>query len=214
MRIYFCLIFYFCCFSSLVCQKKAKTKKPKTIENPKNKIDYKFDYNKLRDPDRKGCYGGTADFHYFGNKSEAVDNSKCIRWLSVTKWIKHQFRGYQLYYFADEFTEHNHCRNIDLTIYTPNPKLSNASAHLFLGYDEQIAKGPWCYVEKVYGSNLFGNLEFRKGAMPEHLTAKWKGYHLTEPNPKDNNRNTTRFIHKINQLKMKYEPKPCFKMCK
>ncbi|KAL3109060.1 hypothetical protein niasHT_012622 [Heterodera trifolii] len=193
MRIYFCLIFYFCCFSSLVCRpKKAKTKKPK------NKIDYKFDYNILRDPDRKGCYDDTADFHYFGNKSEAVDNSKCIRWLSVTKWIKHQFRGYQLYYFADEFTEHNHCRNIDLTIYTPNPKLSNASAHLFLGYDEQIAKGPWCYVEK-------------KGDMPEHLTAKWKGYHLTDP---VDLKKTIRFPLKINELKMKYEPKPCFKMCK
>uniref|UniRef100_A0AC34RCI1 Kringle domain-containing protein n=1 Tax=Panagrolaimus sp. JU765 TaxID=591449 RepID=A0AC34RCI1_9BILA len=83
---------------------------------------------------------------YLGRKSSDKNGKVCQVWKDVTNYHSKLFEDYPQFYFAEEFSDHNFCRNLNLNLYQRNKEFNKASAHHFV-QTNGWQNGPWCYVK-------------------------------------------------------------------
>uniref|UniRef100_A0A914HAY3 Kringle domain-containing protein n=1 Tax=Globodera rostochiensis TaxID=31243 RepID=A0A914HAY3_GLORO len=116
-------------------------------------VDAKFDFGQFEGPDHRPqkCYKESTDSNYFGTQNKSVDGRPCYRWIDATRWMQGNLSKLQIHHFADEYNDHNHCRNFRLDTYRSyalSDGLTKATTHPFLHYNDEWTLGPWCYVQR------------------------------------------------------------------
>uniref|UniRef100_A0AC35FU00 Kringle domain-containing protein n=1 Tax=Panagrolaimus sp. PS1159 TaxID=55785 RepID=A0AC35FU00_9BILA len=158
----------------------------------------RFDLKNLTDAD---CID-REDNIYLGKKSTANDKTKCETWKNVTNYHLDMFKGHYQFFFADEYMDHNYCRNIPLDAYQRDGKFNNATAHTFV-QTNGWKHGPWCYI-KVSPENehlLWGKKKTQYAPMPCFEQCSDEKVTTTIPPPplKEEDCSKTKFMYN-NQL--------------
>uniref|UniRef100_A0A914H7Z5 Kringle domain-containing protein n=1 Tax=Globodera rostochiensis TaxID=31243 RepID=A0A914H7Z5_GLORO len=182
-------------------------------------VDAKFDFGQFEGPDHRDpkCYEKSTDSNYFGIQSKSVDGRPCYRWIDAIGWIQSNLSKFQTHYFADEYNDHNHCRNFRLDTYRSyalEESLNKATTHPFLHYeDDEWMLGPWCYVKRlrtpkevprIWNGMITGNYCLKARGTKKKPTLMSELWHeLSE---------TKKQAGKVNSH-LEIEPKHCFEPC-
>uniref|UniRef100_A0A183C3N0 Kringle domain-containing protein n=1 Tax=Globodera pallida TaxID=36090 RepID=A0A183C3N0_GLOPA len=181
-------------------------------------VDAKFDFGQFEGPDHRDpkCYNESTDKNYFGIQSKSVDGRPCYRWIDAINWMKGNLSRFQIHYFADEYNDHNHCRNFRLDTYRSYALLdglTKATVHPFLHYDDdEWMLGPWCYVQRTRDlkevssiwKTMFSGGYFLK-APAKNIKLMWEDQRPNDEKTKEQANDA--IVH------LKIEPKHCFKPC-
>uniref|UniRef100_A0A915CVW7 Kringle domain-containing protein n=1 Tax=Ditylenchus dipsaci TaxID=166011 RepID=A0A915CVW7_9BILA len=95
------------------------------------------------------CVAKDTDYFYYGNRSltsNETGSQKCENWKEVMKAHDQIFKGYNQFFFPDEYENNSNCRVIKLDKYERIPAENNASAHHYV-HTDGWQNGPWCYVK-------------------------------------------------------------------